>query len=540
MLRKHLPAGSVLVRGSEDVALCSQRVRLDCELFEEHLDHGREQEALALYRGDFLQCCHLADATEFEAWLDAERERFRRRAVRAAIVLAKRCEFDADRATAATWARFAEAHAPHDEDVLHDVIGIFQQLGDHSGAVGLYAAAVKRFQSRLGVMLRPYREQEAQGVFNRGEHGDRTLSAGAYLPSVRPTYPVRHASRTSMRARALSGDARRLYLEARQYVGQRSPTTIGRAIEGFTGALRLEPDYAEAHSGLAFALACAAVYIGYPGIETWPRIRTHASRAIRLDPSLGEAHALLAQATLCHDYDWTLAERMYRHALEVDPISDVSRQSFAHYLLTPSGRTEEALDVLDRARHLMPNATGISTFYAMTCVYGRRFEHGRAEAAAVLETQPTFAQAHWVLGMALEGLGDVDAAILSFETGVALTNGSSLLLSQLGRACASAGHHERATQILAELERRAESAGPAVYFAAEILAAMGDLEGALDKLYAAYRQRHPMMVFAGVLYGLDPLREHRRFRDLLMRLGIRSHTWPRLKESDDSQQGGHQ
>jgi hypothetical protein len=32
-----------------------------------------------------------------------------------------------------------------------------------------------------------------------------------------------------------------------------------------------------------------------------------------------------------------------------------------------------------------------------------------------------------------------------------------------------------------------------------------------------------MMVFAGVLPGLDPLREHRRFRELLMRMGIRVH-----------------
>jgi tetratricopeptide (TPR) repeat protein len=161
--------------------------------------------------------------------------------------------------------------------------------------------------------------------------------------------------------------------------------------------------------------------------------------------------------------------------------------------------------------------------YAMSCVYGRLYERARDEAATVLEAQPGFGLAYWVLGMAHEGLGDLDAAIRTFETGLACTNGSSLLLTQIGRAWAGAGDHPRARQILAELEGRGEQAGPAAYFKAEILAALGDLDPAIDSLYASYRQRNPMMVFAGVLPGLDPLREQRRFRELLMRMGIRVH-----------------
>ena len=106
---------------------------------------------------------------------------------------------------------------------------------------------------------------------------------------------------------------------------------------------------------------------------------------------------------------------------------------------------------------------------------------------------------------------------------LAFTNGSSLLLTQIGRARASAGDHAQARQTLGELKGRGEQAGPAAYFAAEILAALGDVDRAIDSLYASYRQRNPMMVFAGVLPGLDPLREQRRFRELLMRMGIRVH-----------------
>jgi DNA-binding SARP family transcriptional activator/Tfp pilus assembly protein PilF len=520
VLRQHLPAGTVLAHGSEDVALCSRKLRLDCEELEHHLDLGREAEGLALYRGELLAGCHLADSPEFDVWIHAERERLTRRVVRAALVLAKRCEMDGNTVPAAEWARFAEKRAPYDEDVLHEVVDLLQLLGDRAGAAQLHAAAVERFQSQLGITLMPNGENAAF-VTSGHSGGKGAVVAGRSYTSARWRPEAGPTPYAPVRARLVSTEARRMYLEAREYSAQRSPATISRAIEGFDGALRLAPDYAEAHAGLAFALAQATVYIGYLGCDTWPRIRTHASRAIRLDPSLGEAHALLAQATLCYDYDWVLAEQMYRRALELDPISEVSRQAFAMYLLTASGRTEEALEILDRTRDIAPHAHGISTFYAMSCVYGRQFERGRREAAAVLTTQPTYAQAHWVHGMALEGLGDTDAAVEAFEVGLALTKGSSLLLSQLGRACASGGYRERALDILSELDRRAERGGPGAYFSAEILAALGDPEAAIDRLNASYRQRNPFMVFAGVLFGLDPLRDHRRFQDLLLRMGIR-------------------
>lgn len=522
VLRQRLPAGTVLVRGSEEVALSSQ-LRLDSEMFEEHLDHGREVEALALYRGDLLQSCHLADCSGFEEWLDAERERLRRRAVHGALVLAKRCEWDGDAERATRWAGFAEARAPYDEDVLYEVVGLLERLGDRGGAAQRYAAGAERFQSQLGIALTPFGERDAEGVPGRSAQKGLVLTGPTSAPSARPRSTTGHVPFVPPRARSVSVAARRLYLEARQHLSQRSPATIERAIEAFSGALRLAPDYAEAHAGISFALGAATVYVGYPGIDAWPRIRTHASRAIRLDPSLGEAHALLANATLCHDYDWTSAERMYRRALELDPVSDLLRVSFAHYLLTASGRIDEALDTLNRLRDIMPSAPGVGYMYAMSCLYGRLYERAREEAATAIEAQPGFGLAYWVLGMAYEGLGDLNAALRAFETGLACTNGSSLLLTQIGRACARAGDHARARQILGELEGRGEQGGPAVYFQAEILAALGDVDPAIDSLYASYRQRNPMMVFAGVVPGLDPLREQRRFRELLMRMGIRVH-----------------
>ncbi len=503
VLRRNLPDGTVVTRGSTEIALSAHHLILDSELFEEHLDHGRELEAVALSRGDFLQGCQLADNAEFDAWVESERDRLRRRMVRAALVLAMRYEMDNDAASAGEWARVAAERAPYNEDVLREVIALLLRVGDREGAAGMERAAVTRFREELGVAFATQRDAPA----NTHVRAANTHKAGAQ----------------AVHERVVPEQARRFYLRARQYSAQRSPATIAQSIDAFTSAIRLAPDYAEAHAGLAYALTQATVYIGYPGIDTFPRIRAHASRASRLDSSLGEPHTFLAQATLCHDYDWTLAESIYLHAIEIDPTSDIPRQAYAMYLLAASGRTTEALALLNRARDVMPNAPGLNGFFAMACVYGRQYERARAESAAVIEFHPTYAQAYWVHGMALEGLGDEAGAIESFETGLRVTDRSSLLLAQLGRAHARAGNKARAREILAELDARGEAGGAARVVSAEILAALGDHDAAIDRLYVEYRQRNPFMIFAGVVFGLDPLREHRRFRDLLMRMGIRRH-----------------
>lgn len=527
-LRSLLPPETLHVRGSDEVELVG--IRVDVETFEDHLEHGREGEALALYHGELLNGFRLSNDSDFDSWLEAERDRLHRRAVRGAIVHAKVREIDGDREGSAEWAMFALDRAPFDDDLLREVIQLFVRLEKKSEAARIYANAVKRFDTELGAPLSIETAHLGASIA-----GSRLASAGinGTKPDGSPAQPNVSQSETPSglrKPRAVTPQARQLFLQGRQFASERSPLTIMKAIERYENAIRLSPDYAEAHSALSSAFCQAPVYVAYPGIDAWPRVRAHATRAIRLDPRLGEAHATLAHATLCYDYDWTLAERLYREALILDPVSLVSRQLYSLYYLTSVGRTDDALEIADRARDEMPDVSGITVLYAMLCVFGRRFERGLREIDFALEGMPMFVQAHWVRGMAQEGLGDFAGAIETFERGVEMTRGSSLLLSQLGRACAGGGDRDRARQVLSELDQRGENGGPASYFTAEILAALGEKEAALDRLYAAYRQRNPFMVFAGVLYGLDPLRGHRRFKDLLMRLGLPAYERSRRAE----------
>ena len=520
LLRTHLPIGTLTSRGQAEVGLDSRDLEVDVTTFEDLLDAGRVADAMELYNGPLLEGFSLFANTGFDAWLSRERDRLQARAVRAAMVLASRHELDGDNAGAAEWSQFALERAPYDEDLLRAVIELFVRRGDRAAATRIYRNAVDRFRSGLGIAVSSATARLGQSLAD-----ERPVTIGGALRSIDGStgaIPAPSSTRpsASARPRVVTTDARRLYLDARHLAGRQSPLTILSAIARYEQALCASPDYAEAHAGLATALCQAVTYVSCPGRdEAWPRACAHAARAVRLNPLLGEAHAVLARVALCQDYNWSLAEDLYCKALEVDPVCVVSRTSYALEYLAATEQTDEALAVLDRTRDRIPDVPAISAVYAMSCVLGRRHESGLREAEFVLERDPTHVQALWARGMAQEESGDAAAAITTFELAVETTDRSSLLLAQLGRASARAGHRVRAMSILGELDARGEH-GPAAYFSAEILAALGSTELALDRLYAAYRQRNPFLIHAGVLYGLDPLRGTRRFRDLLMRIGM--------------------
>lgn len=79
-LRRTLGADAVVSRGDDQLLLDPGFVWCDALEFELRLDAGQTADALALYRGPFLEGFHVSDAApELERWLDAERERLARR-----------------------------------------------------------------------------------------------------------------------------------------------------------------------------------------------------------------------------------------------------------------------------------------------------------------------------------------------------------------------------------------------------------------------------------------------------------------------------
>jgi len=97
-------------RGLDEIGFNSSAIWCDVREFENACDRGAFAEALELCRGELVEALSIADAApELESWLDAERDRLRRRAYEAAALTADRYASRGDWTIAIGYARRARA-----------------------------------------------------------------------------------------------------------------------------------------------------------------------------------------------------------------------------------------------------------------------------------------------------------------------------------------------------------------------------------------------------------------------------------------------
>jgi DNA-binding SARP family transcriptional activator len=182
VLRSRL--GDVFVsRGNDEVALDPAIIWCDAAAFEDLLDSGRAEEALALYRGDLLDGFFISGAPGFERWLDEERQRLRQRASDGAWALADACAGRGEVVEAERWARRAADLVPGDEAVVRRLMVFLRGLGDRAAAIRAYEAFVWRLAQEYE--LEPSAETRALAAAIRDEERIVPAPALAALPIPR-------------------------------------------------------------------------------------------------------------------------------------------------------------------------------------------------------------------------------------------------------------------------------------------------------------------------------------------------------------------
>ena len=136
-----------------------------------------------------------------------------------------------------------------------------------------------------------------------------------------------------------SAEAYDLHLRARAKEAEPPTTGIRASIDPFEQAIAKDPSFAPAHAGLAAAYAAMSGFDDGNRPGTLRLMRESAGRAIQLDPLLAEAHDALG-AVQARDALWDLAEKSFRHAIELDPNDAQVRKDYAMYPFSsrPDGR----------------------------------------------------------------------------------------------------------------------------------------------------------------------------------------------------------
>jgi DNA-binding SARP family transcriptional activator len=183
-LRSALGAEVLAGRGDEEVGVPDESLWCDATALDRALQAGEPERAMTLYRGPFLDGLHVEGAaSEFQDWLDRERDRLRRQAAGGATLLMERAEREGRAADAARWARRALDLMPDDEPALRRLLALLDRAGDRPAAIQAYEDFARRMAQDLELEPSPETRALAESIRARAGSGEAD-SAGtiAVLP----------------------------------------------------------------------------------------------------------------------------------------------------------------------------------------------------------------------------------------------------------------------------------------------------------------------------------------------------------------------
>jgi adenylate cyclase len=294
----------------------------------------------------------------------------------------------------------------------------------------------------------------------------------------------------SIRSRpAVDLEAYEYYLRGRQCYFRFNRSGMGSAAQMFRRSLDIDPDHASAWAGLANCAAYSYIYIERS--EPQRELAESCSRkALELDPDLAEAHAsrgvALSAAGLAEE-----AEEAFETALRLDPNLYEAAYFYARHCFA-AGKPERAVEYFEWAAALRPE--DFQAILLVAQVYHSlgvedEAERARRKGLALveerLERAPDDVRALYLGANALVALGEREKGLAWARTARSMDPEDPMLLYNLGCIHTLAGDPEEALDCL-------------------------------ERAVAAGLTQKNWFLHDG---DLDVIRSHRRFQQLMERLG---------------------
>lgn len=314
-----------------------------------------------------------------------------------------------------------------------------------------------------------------------------------------------------------NAEAQELYLQGRFYWNKRYGESLKLSQSSFQKAIKADPNYALAYSGLADCDFVLAISGTESQAVVMPLAKEAAAKAIQLDPNLAEAHISLAQILSNYDWDWVTAEREYRRGIELNANYSTAHLWYATFLMN-MGRFVEAHAELRRAQELDPLSSLPGTFLGKAYYYNREYDKAFAQYQLVLRSDPGFPIASSFLAQSYEQAGRLEDAVTEYRRAIPLAGGDIT----------------SAAQFVDSLEIALKTEGPEGYWKkqaelpirtsaldkAALYAKLGHNEEAFQALNQAYSQHDMWLVTLKVDPRWDKIRSEYRFKNLLKRVGL--------------------
>ena len=304
------------------------------------------------------------------------------------------------------------------------------------------------------------------------------------------------------------------YLKGRYFFNRPSDQNLSKAISQFEDAVRLDPNFAAAYSGLSDAYLWAGFNEGIiTSAEGKPKARSAAEKSLQLDDASAEAHTSLANYLSWYEHDWAASEREFRRAIALNPNYAFAHDQFA-LTLACQGRLAESETEGRRAAQLDPLNPVIAIDNTLCLTAQGEFQKAKEEAKRGAQLDPEFFFPQMQFGWIEIQAGNAKAAIPALQKAVAMES-PPFVIAWLGYAYGAAGDRNAALATIEQLKQKSVNGYVPQFNLAMIHLGLGDRDRALDLLEQAYAADSQWMMYLKIDRIFDSLRADPRFVALM-------------------------
>jgi tetratricopeptide (TPR) repeat protein len=326
---------------------------------------------------------------------------------------------------------------------------------------------------------------------------DITVEEKTYLNTNRPVNPELY----------------RKYLQGVFYTNKLSKEDFSKGIQYFNDAIAIDPEDPLPYLGLAMGYSNTG-HVSDAGPDASRLAREYALKALALDSTLAEAYTVLATQYLYEDWNWQATEDALKRAIALNPNIASLRYTLGWYLCLTED-FDEAEEEMKLAVEIEPLDPFCSGYLAWLYLWLGKNDEAINASLKTLELDPNYPMALYVLGSAYAEKGMYDQAIEAHKKGIAI---SQSFKGGLGVAYARASRKKEAIEVAETLEK---TNNPWYTWAlADIYAALGDKDKAIQWLETAYNQHHEFVPWFKSNSYYKGLLDDPRFKEILGRIQL--------------------
>jgi len=313
-----------------------------------------------------------------------------------------------------------------------------------------------------------------------------------------------------------SPEAYEAYLKGRYFWTRRDEPSLRKAVEYFTQASTLDPNFSEAFSGLADTQHLLFNY----NIDVRPALVTEArqnlSRALELKPGSPDALITLGTIEMGYDWDWKTAEQTLRQAVAAAPNSPTAHMRYGA-LLVRIRRFDEAQAEFEKQTELDPlSITGIINL-GMVRFCKKDYAGADSQYSKALELDDKAGAPHWLLSRSMWMQGKKDESVREIIRALEL-DGNPSLAGRIGEK-AQTSPAEEAIQLLL-YEWRMNPPGTNPHNLAYLSTYVNDTEKAIYWLEKSIEEHHPWTTWISAAPEFEVLRGEPRYLGMLQKMNL--------------------